>query len=78
VAALIVITLPSGVMLPQSTLDDPWLAVLATFVAINTLMYASLAVAKMLPKVYPGDWFDRSRRRVTDRSIDGSAPPTDP
>jgi len=33
------------------------------------VMYAAMAVAKMLPKVYPSDWFRGRNRRVVVRGI---------
>ena len=39
-------TFPAGFLLPESTLQSDAFAVLAAFVAINTLMYVALAVAK--------------------------------
>jgi hypothetical protein len=38
-------------------------------VAINTMMYLSLAVAKILPKVYPSDYVHGGNRRRESRSI---------
>ena len=65
---------PMGLLLPESLLRHEVVAVLAAFVAINTIVYVTLAVAKVLPKVYVGDWVGtRSRRRET-RSIDPDAP----
>lgn len=61
---------PLGLLLPQATLGSPWFAVLAAFVAINTVMYAALAVAKMMPKLYPRDWIPRHYERAQTRSID--------
>jgi hypothetical protein len=58
-----------GVLLPQSFLSSPLFAVLATFVAINTVMYVSLAVAKILPKVYLSDLVTGRDRRTANRSI---------
>jgi hypothetical protein len=58
-----------GVLLPESFLRSPFFAVLATFVAINTVMYLSLAIAKMLPKVYVSDHLPSSNRRGETRSI---------
>jgi hypothetical protein len=60
---------PWGVLLPQGFLASPFFAVLATFVAINTVMYLSLAIAKLLPKVYLGDYLQRANRRGETRSI---------
>ena len=56
-------------ILPESVLHSGWFAVLAAFVAINTVMYVALAVAKVLPKVYVSDWFTSRDRRGQNRSI---------
>ena len=61
--------LPTGIMLTESTLHSSLFAVLAAFVAINTVMYAALAIAKMLPKIYPSDWSRRQYSRSQSRSI---------
>lgn len=61
--------LPTGLVLPESLLHSQWFAVWATFVAINTLMYAALSVAKILPKIYPSDWVHGRNRRSETRSI---------
>jgi hypothetical protein len=58
-----------GVLLPESFLRSSFFAVLAAFVAINTVMYLSLAVAKILPKVYLSDHLPSRRRRAESRSI---------
>jgi len=58
-----------GSILPESTLHSETFAVLAAFVAINTMMYGALAVAKMLPKVYVADWFTDRHRRAESRGI---------
>ena len=63
-----------GILLPESTLREEFIAVLAAFVAINTIVYVTLAVAKVLPKVYVRDWFDTRDRRSETRSIDPDAP----
>jgi hypothetical protein len=62
-------------MLPESVMHSAPFAILATFVALNTMMYASLAVAKLLPKVYLSDALHRRVRRDDDRSIDAALPP---
>ena len=64
----------SGLLLPESVLATEWFAVLAVFVAINTVMYLALAVSKILPKLYPRDWLPRSYQRGRTRSIDPDAP----
>ncbi|KNC18465.1 hypothetical protein AC792_12050 [Arthrobacter sp. RIT-PI-e] len=56
-------------LLPESVLHSGIFAVLAAFVAINTVLYASLALANVLPKIYPGDWVSGRNRRTETRSI---------
>ena len=63
-----------GVLFPESFLHSEVFAVLAAFVAINTIVYVTLAVAKVLPKVYVGDWIGPRNRRGETRSIDPDAP----
>jgi hypothetical protein len=63
-----------GILLPESTLREEFVAVLAAFVAINTIVYVTLAVAKILPKVYFRDLVDTRNRRSETRSIDPGAP----
>ncbi len=58
-----------GILFPASILNSEWFAVLSAFVAINTIMYTVLAIAKMLPKVYVSDLWHRRDRRMTNRSI---------
>ncbi len=43
----------TGFLLPESVLHSEWFAVLAAFVAVNTLLYLALAVAKLVPKPRP-------------------------
>ena len=63
-----------GILLPESTLREEFIAVLSAFVAINTMVYVTLAIAKILPKVYVSDWFTSRNRRSENRSIDPDAP----
>lgn len=65
---------PLGLVFPESLLRTEAFAVLATFVAINTVMYVALAIAKMLPKIYPSDWWRGRNRRAQNRSIYPDAP----
>jgi hypothetical protein len=60
---------PAGIMLPEATLHTNWFSILATFVAINTVMYAALAVVKILPKLRPGSWLPARHERSETRSI---------
>ncbi len=62
-------SLPGGLLLPESVLFSESFAVWATFVAINTLMYAALSISKILPKIYVSDWVKRRYRRTETRSI---------
>lgn len=41
----------AGILLPESVLDSSWFGVFASFVAINTVIYVTLSVAKLLPVV---------------------------
>ena len=59
----------TGILLPETVLHSGLFAVLAAFVAINTVLYASLALANVLPKIYPGDWVSSRNRRQETRSI---------
>jgi hypothetical protein len=63
-----------GILLPESTLGEEFIAVLAAFVAINTIVYVTLAVAKVLPKIYLSDVLTSRNRRGETRSIDPDAP----
>ncbi|GAB3301792.1 hypothetical protein EK0264_01135 [Epidermidibacterium keratini] len=56
-------------ILPESVLATHWFMILSSFVAINTVMYVALAVAKILPKLYPRDWLPRTYTRAETRSI---------
>jgi hypothetical protein len=70
----VVTVVPMGVVLPDSLLRNELIAVLGAFVAINTIVYVTLAVAKILPKVYVRDWIGTRNRRAETRSIDPAAP----
>ncbi len=71
-------TIHAGFLLPESFLQSEFFSVLATFVAINTLIYVTLAVAKMLPRVYPGDLIHGRNRRREPRGILPDGPPAGP
>ena len=59
----------AGLLLPESIMHSQWFAVLSTFVAVNTVLYLTLAIIKILPKAYLSDWVDRRNRRSETRSI---------
>ncbi len=67
--------LASIILFPKSILHSELFAVLAAFVAINTVMYSALAVAKMLPKLYSADWMGPRNRRSETRNIYPDRPP---
>ncbi len=65
---------PLGILLPASVLQSDAFGLLAAFVALNTIVYLTLAVAKMLPKVYLSDYTGGRNRRRETRSIHPDAP----
>lgn len=71
-----ILQLFAGLLLPQGLMETRWFAVLSTFVAVNTVLFLTLAVIKVLPKIYLSDWVDRRNRRRESRSIhpDGVQP----
>lgn len=56
-------------VLPESILGARWFAVLSAFVAINTILYVSMSIFKILPKPYLSDVLRRHGRRAETRSI---------
>jgi hypothetical protein len=59
----------ASILLPENIMHSPWFAVLSMFVAVNTVLYLTLAVIKLLPKAYLSDWVDQRNRRSEPRSI---------
>ncbi len=59
----------AGVVFPEGLMHSAWFAVLSTFVAVNTVLYLTLAIIKILPKAYLSDWIDHRNRRTETRSI---------
>ena len=43
-------TILAGTLLPSTVLHTGWFQALATFVAINTVIYAALALAHLIPR----------------------------
>lgn len=60
--------IPTGLLLPESFLLSDWFSTLATFVAINTVIYVILGVIKIIPWPQRPSHKGRSRRSET-RSI---------
>ncbi|QEE62567.1 hypothetical protein FVA74_05310 [Salinibacterium sp. dk2585] len=56
-------------LLPESFLYSEVFAVMSTVVAINTIIFVALAVAKMLPRIYLSDLYTSRNRRTETRSI---------
>lgn len=54
-----------GILFEQSLLSEPWFTVFATFVAINTLGYVAITVAKVLPLPKFARRSGRNRRAET-------------
>jgi hypothetical protein len=44
------VTILAGILLPSDVLGSGWFQALALFVAINTLVYAALALGKLIPR----------------------------
>lgn len=63
------VTYLAGLLLPESILSQQWFHLLAAFVAINTVVYVALAVAKTLPKLHAQDFLPRTYTRAETRSI---------
>jgi hypothetical protein len=62
-------------LLPEHIMYTPWFAALSTFVAINTVLYLTLAIIKLVPKAYLSDWVNQRNRRTESRSIYPEPPP---
>ena len=44
------VTLIAGILFSSDLLTSPWFQALAAFVAVNTLVYAGLSLAKLFPR----------------------------
>lgn len=69
----------AGALLPESILQTRWYLDLAGFVAINTILYVSLSIFKILPKLYRSDIVTHYKPRSETRSIypNGHSAPDD-
>jgi len=63
----------TGVLLPETVLEQPWFTAFALFVALNTIVYLGLTLAKVIP--WPGQIHPRQVRATLPASWlrDGSA-----
>ena len=62
-------------LLPESLLHSEAYLVLVTFVSVNTVAFAALSIAKLLPPIRPAAWFTSRNRRTETRSIHPDAQP---
>lgn len=69
----LVVTL--GAMVPSEAVESRWFALLAAFVAVNTVMYVALSIAKAFPRVHPRDFLPRRYHRTETRSIHPDSAP---
>jgi hypothetical protein len=67
-------SLSSGLLLPESFMQSSFFVILATLVALNTVIYAALSLLHVLPKWFRSSWLRRSRKRGVTRSIYPDAP----
>ena len=58
-----------GLLLPESILHSAWFGALSTFVAVNTVIFLTLAIVKIMPVMHPGRWFQKPYLRAQTRSI---------
>ncbi|MEY4554485.1 MAG: hypothetical protein RL197_912 [Actinomycetota bacterium] len=59
----------TGILLPESFLHSSFFVILATLVALNTVIYAALSVVHILPKWFRMSWLRHQRKRGVTRSI---------
>lgn len=67
-------TVITGILLPEAVLHSDFVGILEAVVAINTVMFGSLAVSKLLPKLHLSDIVHGRNRRSETRSIYPDAP----
>ncbi len=65
---------PLGILFPEALVRSHGFAILAAFVAINTVVYVALSIAKALPKIYVADHLPRRYERAETRSIHPDGP----
>jgi len=62
-------TVQAGILFPQALLESRFFLILATIVALNTVVYAGLALSKIVPRLIRASMFRRAKRRAINRSI---------
>jgi hypothetical protein len=68
------INIISGLLLPESFLQSRFFIILATLVALNTVIYAALSLVHLLPKWFKPTWLRGHKQRAATRSIYPDAP----
>jgi hypothetical protein len=63
------INLLDGLLLPESFMQSQFFVILATLVALNTVVYAALSVVHLIPKWFKPNWLGGHRPRGVTRSI---------
>jgi hypothetical protein len=58
-----------GLLLPESFMQSRFFIVLATLVALNTVIYVALAIVHIIPKWFKPSWLRGRRPRGMTRSI---------
>ena len=67
------INIISGLLLPERFLQSRF-CILATLVALNTVIYAALSLVHLLPKWFKPSWLRGHKQRAATRSIYPDAP----
>lgn len=65
---------PEGILLPETFMQSRFFIVLATLVALNTVIYAALSVVHVIPKWIKPKWLPGHRPRGMTRSIHPDGP----
>jgi hypothetical protein len=63
------ITVIEGLLLPESFMQSRFFVILATLVALNTVIFAALSVVHVVPKWFKPSWLRGRRPRGQTRSI---------
>jgi hypothetical protein len=58
-----------GLLLPESFMQSRFFVILATLVALNTVIYAALSIVHVIPKWFKPNWLRGRRPRGVTRSI---------
>ena len=58
-----------GLLLPESFMQSRFFVILATLVALNTVIYAALSIVHVIPKWFKPSWMRGHRPRGVTRSI---------